>query len=184
MTGKQITIAEYARSKSITSDAVRKAITAGRLVECLSKNEKGRLRVDPEIADREWQANTAHHRKPGPQRVVSGAVPQQPALPDTPADPDDWESQPANYNASRAKREMYAAELARLEYEEMRGTLVNAEAVKKEAFRVARQVRDAMLNIPDRIAAELAAETDTFAAHKRLTDEIKNALTGALGDDK
>lgn len=166
-----VTIAEFARSRGISSEAVRKAIGAGRLVNCLSKNEKGRLRIDPEMADEEWAANTKHHHAPKPQRLASGD-PAGESKPET-----------ANYNASRAKREMYQAELARLEYEEKHGTLVNAEEIKQQAFRIARQVRDGMLNIPDRIAAELAAETDTFAIHKRLTEEIKKALIGSIGDD-
>jgi hypothetical protein len=41
---------------------------------------------------------------------------------------------------------------------------------------VARLVRDAMLNIPDRVAAELAAETNQFKVHQRLTHEIRRAL--------
>jgi len=170
-----VTVAEYARLKGITNDAVRKAIKAGRLKDALVTNEKGRLRVIPDVADREWQENTAHHRKPGPQAVVGGAINHDPLLDD--------DAEIPNFNVSRAKREAYQAELARLEYEEKQGTLVNAEAVKKEAFRVARLVRDAMLNIPDRIAAELAADTDTFSVHKRLTAEIRTALKGSLSDD-
>ena len=34
-----------------------------------------------------------------------------------------------------------------------------------------------MLNIPDRIAADLAAETDAFKVHARLTKEIREVLT-------
>lgn len=170
-----VTITEYARQKGITHDAVRKAIKAGRLKECLVTNEKGRLRLVPDVADREWQANTQHHRKPGPQPVAGAA--------DLPADDSDLLDDIPNFNVSRAKREAYQAELARLEYEEKQGTLVNAEAVKKESFRVARLVRDAMLNIPDRIAAELASDTDTFSVHKRLTDEIRTALMGSLNDE-
>ena len=41
-------------------------------------------------------------------------------------------------------------------------------------------VRDAMLNIPDRIASELAAETDQFEIHRLLTVEIRRALGTAL----
>ncbi len=45
---------------------------------------------------------------------------------------------------------------------------------------VARMVRDAMLNIADRIASELAAETDQFEIHRLLTVEIRRALGTAL----
>lgn len=168
MTEEVVTAAEYARRRGITQEAVRKAIQGGRLVECVVTNERGRQRIIPSVADAEWDKNTQHHRntKPQPEQRVD----------------DDLLDIP-NFNESRAKREAYQAELARLDYEEKQGTLVNAEAVKKEAFRTARLVRDAMLNIADRIASELASETDSFAVHKKLTNEIRTALHGALGDD-
>lgn len=168
MTEEVVTAAEYARRRGISQEAVRKAIQGGRLVECIVTNERGRQRIIPSVADAEWDKNTQHHRK---------------SLPDVPEIEDDLLDDIPNFNVSRAKREAYQAELARLEYEEKQGTLVNAEAVKKEAFRTARLVRDAMLNIADRIAAELAANTDAFAVHKQLTDEIRTALNGALGDE-
>ena len=166
MTEEVVTAAEYARRRGISQEAVRKAIQGGRLVECIVTNERGRQRLIPSVADAEWDKNTQHHRKSQPDPIVE----------------DDLLDIP-NFNESRAKREAYQAELARLEYEEKQSTLVNAEAVKKEAFRTARLVRDAMLNIADRIAAELAADTDAFSVHKRLTDEIRTALSGALGNE-
>lgn len=166
MTEEVVTAAEYARRRGISQEAVRKAIQGGRLVDCIVTNERGRQRIIPSVADAEWDKNTQHHRKSQPDVHIE----------------DDLLDIP-NFNESRAKREAYQAELARLEYEEKQGTLVNAEAVKKEAFRTARLVRDAMLNIADRIAAELAANTDAFAVHKQLTDEIRTALNGALGDE-
>ena len=36
--------------------------------------------------------------------------------------------------------------------------------------------RDGMLNIPDRLAAVLAAETEPARVHQLLTDEIRHAL--------
>jgi len=78
--------------------------------------------------------------------------------------------------ASKAKREAFMAELARLEYEQKAGSLVPIEDVKKQAFKMARIVRDSLLNIPDRLAAELAAETNQFRVHTRLTEELRKAL--------
>ena len=52
-----------------------------------------------------------------------------------------------------------------------------------EAFKMARLTRDAMLAIPDRLAAEIAAETDTFKVHTRITEEIRKALE-SLGENE
>lgn len=165
-----LTQAQYAKLRGVSPPSVLYAIKSGRLVNSLSKDERGRLRINPTLADVEWAANTQGGRGPAPQPYASGA--------DLPIDA-------ADYNASRAKKESYLAELARLEYEEKDGTLVNAEKVRKEAFGIARQVRDGMLNIPDRIASELAALTDQFEIHNRLTEEIRKTLEGALkGSDE
>lgn len=164
-----VSMSQYAVMRGITQAAVSAAIHSGRLVEAIQRDGK-RIKLDPDIADREWAANTQGGRGAAPQRLASGV-----GLPDA--------IESADFNASRAKRESYNAELARLEYEEKQATLVDAEAVKKAAFATARQVRDGMLNIPDRLAAELAAMTDQFEIHRRLTAEIKTALMGALATD-
>lgn len=78
---------------------------------------------------------------------------------------------------SRAVREAYQARLAKLEYEKAIGKVIDADAVKVDAFKVARQVRDGLLNIPDRVAAELAAEMDPGRVHDRLYREIRTALS-------
>ena len=160
-----MTQAAYARARGIAPPTVLAAIKTGRLINSLSKDERGRLRINPVLADVEWAANTQGGKKPAPQQWASGA--------DLPVDA-------ADYNASRAKKESYLAELARLDYEEKNATLVAADDVKKTAFSVARQVRDGMLNIPDRVAAELAAMTDQFEIHRRLTVEIRKALESVL----
>jgi phage terminase Nu1 subunit (DNA packaging protein) len=83
-------------------------------------------------------------------------------------------------NESRARREHYQAELAKLEVDHRRSELVAADAVKKEAYSVAKTVREALINIPDRVANLLAAETDASAIHMALTEEITQALEGLV----
>jgi hypothetical protein len=163
-----VSMSQYAAMRGITQPAVSAAIHAGRLVEAIIRDGK-RIKINPEIADREWAANTQGGRGAAPQRLASGID-----LPDA--------IEAADYNTSRAKREAYNAELARLEVEEKQGQLVAADDVKKTAFAVARQVRDGMLNIPDRVSAELAAMTDQFEIHRRLTLEIRKALESVLAD--
>lgn len=78
---------------------------------------------------------------------------------------------------SRAVREAYMARLAKLEFEERSGKLVSVDQVKTEAFKLARSVRDAMLNIPDKLAHVLANESDPARVHLRMTAEIRQALS-------
>ena len=81
-----------------------------------------------------------------------------------------------SFNESRAKSEHFRAELARLDLEEKEGKLCEAEKTKREAFSLARSVRDAVNTIPDRVANQFAAETDSVVIHQSLTEELRKAL--------
>ena len=118
-------------------------------------------------ADRKREAARSADRAPFAKPIYSDAA--------------DTEEPHANtvdpvYAQEQAKREHYKAELARLEYQQILGELVDAEAVQEQAFAVSRQVRDAMLNIPSRLAGILAAETDQRRCYDLLEREIRQAL--------
>lgn len=110
--------------------------------------------------------------------------------PDPSADPDDDENpdpptgKTAAFAEVQTRKEYYRAELARLQFEEAIGKLVEKELVEAEAFRVGRLVRDAVLNVPSRLAGILAAETDQRRVHDLLEQELRQALEAlAIGDE-
>lgn len=84
---------------------------------------------------------------------------------------------------SQAKKEAFRAKLVELEYEERVGTLVRKSEIEKEAFRVGRMVRDAVLNVPSRLAGILAAESDQRKVHDLLEKELRQALEALARDD-
>lgn len=169
MSDGAVSLTEYSRRRGVSHEAVRKAVKVGRLSKSVVFGPTGKARLIPEIADQEWVANTDSAQ----QRVPAVPPPRQPA-PDP--DPGPPEQRTATFQQARTMREAYMARLAKLEFDEKAGQLVRADAVKNEAFKVARVVRDSLLNIPDRIAAELANETNQFKVHQRLTHEIRRAL--------
>ena len=73
-------------------------------------------------------------------------------------------------------REAYRAKMARLDYEEREGKLVDAKKMYEEGFQLGRQVRDALLGIPDRQADILAAESDSANIGKLLRSELELVL--------
>lgn len=77
----------------------------------------------------------------------------------------------------RGKLLMHKAEMARLETEEKKGLLVDAAAQRRDAFRIARSVRTALLNIPLRIAQDLASDHDPLSVHRKLESALIEALT-------
>ena len=56
----------------------------------------------------------------------------------------------------------------RMENDLKDGRLVEVEKASKVAFEAERIIRESLLNIPSRVAAELAAETDAVRLHIRL----------------
>ena len=178
---------EYARHRGVAPSAVHKAIQSGRI----QKETDGT--IDPVKTDAAWERNTspAQQRKPDPEPPVAVPIPAKPAPvpvkppPLSPRQPVQRSAEPEagpsmmgvpNYQMSRAIRETYNAKLARLEYEEKNGKLLNAEDVTREAFEMASRVRDRILGVPCRVASMLAPETDSKVIERLLTQELRNAL--------
>ena len=144
--------------------SIKKALRDQRI----TRNEHGK--IDPEVADRQWEQNTNPAQQRSPQKPSTRAKGQ--ATPTTEPSPLGIPS----YSQSRAVKEAYQARISRLQYEEMTGQLVRIDSVRVEAFRRARTVRDQILAIPDRLAAILAAENDAAEVCCLLEDELRKAL--------
>ena len=144
----------YARHRGVAVLAVQKAIQAGRI----STLPDGR--IDPEVADQEWVQNTREYAP-----AVTGH-----------GDDDGAGFGASQYTKARAVREHYQARLAKIEYEERVAKLVSKDEVQVAAFNKFRQFRDHLLNIPDRVAALLAAETEAAKCYEILATEIRKAL--------
>lgn len=146
-----MSISAYARHRGVTPEAVRYALKVKKIVKGISNSRRGVPYIIPEVADQEWVLKTQS------------------------ANPGDGED-PTILKKARERKELADAELAELKVEKEKGKLLDAEEVRRDAFKTARIVRDQMLNIPDRLAVELASETDNFKIHKILSDEIRRAL--------
>ena len=85
---------------------------------------------------------------------------------------------------AQRRKETALAELRECDARERRGELVERAAVSREWFRLARQVRDGILNLPDRLAGVLVstvrATPDDLAAqqavHTAMTTELRQVL--------
>lgn len=77
--------------------------------------------------------------------------------------------------ARARKLELETAILA-LKLQELDGSLVDRSEVEKEVGDLARRLKDRLLNIPERIAADIAAETNPRQVTRILVREIRGAL--------
>lgn len=80
------------------------------------------------------------------------------------------------YLEAKVEREHENIKLLRAKANAEVGKLVDVESVKKEAFTMARKVRDGLLNLPDRLAAMFASNSDEKEIHNLLTKEINFVL--------
>ena len=172
--GAFLSLREYARHRGCDPKAVRTALQSGRIT---AEREGKEWRIDAVKADAEWDENTQHGKPKGRQSKeailsVAGDSGHQ--------KPESGEITPAEafkrFNIANAKEKEFKARLAELECGRQSGELVDAAKVRATAFAMMRQVRDAMLDIPNRCSADLAAETDDFEVHQKHTAEIKIAL--------
>ena len=161
-----VSIREAARQLGKSDTALRKAEKRG----TISFDKDGR--VDVEKVRLQLQANTDPSRG-GDRRIQNQAETPRGEFGAA------WKNQAQNkttagtFQAARAAREAYEAKLSELKYRQTVGALVNAADVKRATANKARIARDALLSLPARVSAELAAEQDVGKVHDRLTAEIR-----------
>ncbi|MFP5248616.1 MAG: hypothetical protein ACLGP3_02170 [Acidobacteriota bacterium] len=155
--------------------AVGKFCAQGRISFSL-KNGK-RWFPDLQAAAREYLASRDVGR--GQRRANEAASDGDGAAPPV-AVPDD--EQIESYQKSAARLQHYKAALAEIEFQIQTGTLVRKDEFEREVFKFHRNLRDQLLNVPDRTAALLAAETEQVKVHAILTREIRRVLS-ALADE-
>lgn len=99
-----------------------------------------------------------------------------PASPKSEEPDDDPAGDSAQYRQARADRERTNAERARIELEQLRGRLIDVGEARRLAFTSFRLLRDAVLNVPARVAAQAAAETDVLRVEQLIETELAAAL--------
>lgn len=144
----------------------------------VTRNAQDGMPTDSVEAARAWRAENCRARiaapRPGQAALLEGAAAAGPAsiAPDAPADAVKVE----DYYVSRARREAAEASRAELALAELQGELVRAADVRASLARRAAAFREGLLQIADRLAAVLAAETDQARVHELLSGEIRTTL--------
>lgn len=95
--------------------------------------------------------------------------------------PDDVTGAVPGYDTSRAKREAAEASIAAMKEAEMQGDLIRIDSVKTALSVAFSTAREALLQIPSRLAPLIAAETDPSAVQNMLHAEIHQALQNLSG---
>ncbi len=157
---KGISIRVYGRYRGISDMAVRKAIKAGRITPLTDGT------INPKIADQEWQANTTS--KEPTQKGVAKDIILENALPNG----------GATFMQARTANEVLKAQTGKVKLKQLKGELIDRSEVVAHVFRLARQERDAWMNWPSRVSAQIASElmVDSHKLHVMLERYVSKQL--------
>lgn len=174
-----LSVRAYAQYRGVSHTAVVKAIKAGRI----SVEPDGT--IDPAKADAQWASNTLPSQrlnigaaKPAAKVETSPVSTQVSTQVSTP--PMETRSAAPDYQTSRSIREAYAARMAKLEFEERTGKLINADEVKVKYFNLARLLRDRIQQIPRKVAPQIVAAVVAQPDQRVVEDLLMEAIREAL----
>lgn len=140
--------------------------------------------VESAQAWREARQNVAA-RKPAPASVTSfnpaPIVTRPQYVAPMPPAPEYKELPDEDHQMARTRREIAEANLAEMREAEERGDLIRVAAVKSTLATSFATARDALLQIPARMAPLLAADSDPVNVHNTLHSEIHQALQHLAG---
>jgi hypothetical protein len=176
-----VTQSEYAKlrgcSEAAVSTARKKRIKAAEVIQ------SGKVLIDSEKADDLWARNSRPRRGGNLPKAPQPAKAEPPPPASLPTDeqllalvqglPED---QVPDLIDSQRRKEHYLAERAKVAALREREEVGPIREMEREAFALAKSVREGMLSIIPRISADLAALGDAFEVEQLLEAEVITAL--------
>lgn len=186
----------YAKRRGVSAEAVSKAISVGRLKASVVLVNGAPKIADPDLADREWGANTrprvdlppavARTRPPPPGPSDPDAEPYDPSADPTPDSaapgplPDYYVSR-ALREAALARKEEALATLAELDVGVRKGELVPVEEARSAVIDKFSIVRTRIMGVPSRVAQRVPHVTP---ADVLLIDDLLREALEELADGR
>ena len=167
-----------------------------RALECdptmISRWARRGMPTDNVESARAWQASNIRSRvrigspppaapSNRPTKATSGPAATTAAAAGAAGSPEADAADAGSYNEYRTRRERAEASLAELRLGETRGELIRLSAVKNALGTAFATAREALLQIADRLAPQLAGESDPRAVHSVLYGEIHKTLLELAG---
>ena len=170
-----LSIRAYARHRGVSHVAVKKAIDTGRITP------EGDGTINADRADRDWEQNTASPRKPATKARAAPPVDEVPRAPSRePADPatPTLSTGGTSLLQARTVNEVVKAQTNKVRLARLKGELIDRPQAIAHVFKLARSERDAWLNWPARVSAQMAAKLDLDAhtMHVALENAVREHL--------
>ena len=167
-----VSLRAYAKHRGVSDTAVRKAIKAGRITPEADGT------IDIEKVDQEWDRNTDRSQKRRPQAAAK-AVPKAAldAVDETLKESGSAASG-TTFMQARTANEVLKAQTNRVKLQQLKQELVDRSKAIAQVFKLARTERDAWLNWPSRVSAQMAArlEVDPHTMHVVLEAAVREHL--------
>ena len=165
-----ISIRAYARHRGVTDTAVHKAIRSGRITPEADGT------IEPERVDREWARNSDTPKARTRAKAVKVATPEASAP--TSDGPAALPSGGTSLLQARTVNEVVKAQTNKVRLARLKGELVDRPQAIAHVFKLARSERDAWLNWPARISAQMAAKLniDPHTMHVALEAAVREHL--------
>jgi hypothetical protein len=137
----------------VDKSSVQYAITSGKIQKGVVEKE-GKIFIDVDIANQEWD--------PRFETTRSSVIPpgQPTAIPGGDLVPGPGVEQVVAQSVSKAKREGYEAEMARLKLETLQGKLVEVEEVEQRWISIASLTRTKVMGVPSKVKQRIPELTD------------------------
>lgn len=167
---QQLSLRKYAESIGVSHTAVAKALKAGYIAKGYDPETK---KIIVDLANTEW-GNEIKEKNKSKTNVPAKDVPfDESNLTDQ-----DYESldEGLSFSEARRRKEIYNAEIARVEALRVQKLYVEKQSVYNALFAFGAVVRNRLLAIPDRHVDNIMAAKNRFDAHNILTTAIYEAL--------
>jgi predicted site-specific integrase-resolvase len=155
-----VSVKDFAKAAGVSTRAIHEAIKSGR-IKSVTKNGRG-YSIEKDKALMEFAMNTDQKTRLRKYKQDESAA--------------ETDKEFISIGEAERREKVFKAKLAEQKFEEQAGLLVRVEEVEKEAFEVARRVRDNLLNIPTRISGELLGNDSQEEIEKILEKEIRTVL--------
>lgn len=151
----------------------------------ITKLKKQGMPVDSVESAQAWRVERQNvaARKPAPAAAVQAPAPARPAPPAGVFPPLEFPGDDGgeDHDAARTRLRISEANLSEMREAEERGDLIRLDAVKSALSVAMATVREALLQIPSRLAPLLAADSDPAHVQNMLHAEIHQALERLSG---
>jgi len=163
-----LSIRAYARHRGVSDTAVHKAVRAGRITPEADGT------IDPQRADRDWAKNSDTPREGTARRAETIAVKEPSSEPVNPV----LRTGGTSLLQARTVNEVVKAQTNKVRLAQLKGDLVDRAQAIAQVFKLARAERDAWLNWPARVSAQMASQlgVDAHTLHVALEAAVREHL--------